>query len=140
MKGIESCGVMHKQMKAKVALAWTASGTATIENAILGIPAAILYRSHPLNVFLARRLVRVPYIGLVNLIAGHGLCPEFLQEQCRPDVLEAWTEEFAASPERQAQMLRGLKETRERLGHPGASACAAREVWTELESLRGEGS
>lgn len=128
------------EIRRGLSLAWTASGTATVENAILGIPTAVLYKSHPVNVFLARRLVRVPYIGLVNLIAGHGLCPEFLQEQCRPAVLEAWTEEFAASPERQVLMLRGLAETRERLGRPGASSRAAREVWTELERLRGTSS
>ncbi len=109
-------------------LAWTASGTATIENAILDIPMAILYRSNALNIFLARRLIRIPYIGLANLIAGQGVCPEFLQEQCRVDALLGWTEEFLLSPERQQSMREGLARIRDRLGQPGASQRAANEV------------
>ena len=119
-------------------LAWTASGTATVENALLGVPMAILYRSHPLNIFLARRLIRIPYIGLANLIAGQGVCPEFIQEQCRPDAIAGWTEEFLHNPERRAAMRNGLGIVHERLGAPGASLRAAQEIARQLQIIRSE--
>ena len=123
-------------VRRQLTLAWTASGTATVENAILGVPTAILYKTHPLNIFLARRLIRIPYIGLANLIAGQGVCPEFIQEQCRPDALAGWTEEFLQNPARQKLMKNNLAVIREHLGSPGASRNAAMEVERQLRAAR----
>lgn len=119
-------------------VAWTASGTATVENALLGVPMAILYRSHPLNVFLGRRLIRVPYIGMANLIAGNGICPEFIQEQCRPSVLAIWTEEFVLNLDLHRHVREGLSAVRRRLGEPGASQRAAAEVSRLLQEWKAD--
>ncbi|GAN69451.1 lipid-A-disaccharide synthase [Acetobacter orleanensis] len=67
--------------------ALTKSGTSTLELALAGVPMAVTYRVNPLTAFMARRLIRVPYVAMVNLLAGRAIVPELLQEQCRPSVL-----------------------------------------------------
>ncbi|GBQ29500.1 lipid-A-disaccharide synthase [Gluconacetobacter azotocaptans] len=69
--------------------ALTKSGTSTLELALAGVPMAVTYRVNPLTAAMARRLIRVPYVAMVNLLAGHRLVPELLQERCRPDLLAA---------------------------------------------------
>jgi len=68
---------------AQAALA--ASGTVTVELAAAGLPAVIAYRVHPLTALVARRMLRVPYASLPNLLAGRPVQPEFLQDACRPE-------------------------------------------------------
>lgn len=63
------------------------SGTGTLEAALAGTPLVIAYRTHPVTHWLARRLVRVDSIGLVNLVAGERVAPEFIQEEAKPPVL-----------------------------------------------------
>lgn len=72
---------------ADVALA--ASGTVALELAVAGIPAVIGYRVHPLTSWLARRLVRGPFVSLVNVILERQVMPEFLLNDCTPDKLAA---------------------------------------------------
>jgi lipid-A-disaccharide synthase len=66
-----------------------ASGTATLEAGLIGTPMLIAYRVHPLTAWLARRLIRVPYIGLVNIVAGRALVPELVQRQVCPQRMAA---------------------------------------------------
>ena len=61
------------------------SGTTTVEAALAGTPMVVAYRVHPLTYRIARRLVRVPHIAMVNLLAGRGIVPEFVQDAVRPD-------------------------------------------------------
>ena len=67
--------------------ALTKSGTSTLELALAGVPMAVTYRVNPVTAAIARRLIRVPYVAMVNLLAGHRLVPELLQERCRADLL-----------------------------------------------------
>ena len=67
--------------------ALTKSGTSTLELALAGVPMAVTYRVNPITAFMARRLIRVPYVAMVNLLAGRKVVPELLQENCAPDVL-----------------------------------------------------
>ncbi len=108
--------------------AWTASGTATVENALLGIPMAVVFRGHALNIMIGRRLVRIPYIGMVNLIAQKGICPEFIQEQCQPETLVRCAEEILSSPERYLEMKHDLLLARKKIGTQPASLGAANEI------------
>lgn len=102
------------------------SGTTTLEAAVAGCPCAIVYRTSRLSYAIARRLVRIPHIGLLNIVAEREVAPEFVQEAFRPtpvaDALEPLFD--AGSPARQA-MVAGLAEVRARLGTPGASARVA---------------
>jgi lipid-A-disaccharide synthase len=102
------------------------SGTTTLEAAVAGTPLVVAYRMHALSYLLARRLVRVPWIGMVNLVAGRQIVPELIQSAVTPAGLAAAVRPLldASSPERRAQVA-GLADVRRRLGEPGASARAA---------------
>ncbi|MGE0748737.1 MAG: lipid-A-disaccharide synthase [Rhodospirillales bacterium] len=67
--------------------ALVASGTATLEVALAGVPMIVTYRTHPLTHWVGRRLVRVPYLSLVNILLGRAAVPELLQDECRGDAL-----------------------------------------------------
>lgn len=67
--------------------ALTKSGTSTLELALAGVPMAVTYRVNPITAFMARRLIKVPYVAMVNLLADRAIVPELLQEQCKPSVL-----------------------------------------------------
>lgn len=102
------------------------SGTTTLEASVAGCPHVVAYRTHPITYFAARRLVRIPYIGLVNVVAGREVAPEFIQDGLRPDAVADALEPLLdpASPRRQ-RMLADLVEVRRQLGEPGAAARVA---------------
>lgn len=105
-----------------------ASGTATLETALFGVPMGIVYRVSPLTYWLARRLVRIEHIGIVNILAGRCIAPEFVQGDARPEkILPAALEIIADSP-RRAQMLDDFRGVRALLGAGGASDRAASEI------------
>lgn len=104
------------------------SGTVTLEAAILGTPMVITYRVGPLSWVVGRLLVRVPFIGLPNLVAGEGIVPELIQFQATPERLAATASEILGSRERQGRMRAALADVRARLGTPGAAERAAREI------------
>lgn len=102
------------------------SGTTTLEAALAGTPQVIAYRVHPLTYLLARRLAKVPWMGMVNLIAGRLVAPEFVQWAATPAAVAAAVLPLLdpSSPERRAQ-LEGIAEVRRRLGGAGAAERAA---------------
>jgi lipid-A-disaccharide synthase len=104
------------------------SGTVTLEAAILGTPMVITYRLGWLSALLAWPLVRVPFIGLPNIVAERKIVPELIQLVATPQRLAAAAAEILDFPERQATVRAALAEVRQRLGTPGASMRAAREV------------
>ena len=98
------------------------SGTTTLEAAVAGTPCAIVYRTSPISYAIAKRLVRIEHIGLLNIVAGRMVAPEFVQDAFQPAAVAAALEPLFdhASPERQ-RMIAGLAEVRAKLGTPGAS-------------------
>ncbi|MBI1389291.1 MAG: lipid-A-disaccharide synthase [bacterium] len=122
------------QRRSRLTYAWTASGTATVENALLGLPMAVTYHSNPINVFLGRRLIRIPYIGMVNLIAEKGICPEFVQEQCHPAQLARHALELLSNPERYREMIGDLGVVRRKMGGAPASSRAAQSILNYFDS------
>jgi lipid-A-disaccharide synthase len=103
-----------------------ASGTVSLELAILNVPMVVSYRVSPLTYFLGRRLIKVQYASLVNLVAGREVVPELLQHEAVPEKIAAATVRLVANQAERTAMLAGLAEVRERLGGAGASARAAR--------------
>lgn len=103
------------------------SGTTTLEAAIAGCPLVIAYRTGKLEYALARRIVRIPFIGLVNIVAGREIAPEFVQDALEPSVLVAALAPLLreGSAEREAQ-LRALAIVRDSLGEAGAATRVAR--------------
>ena len=103
-----------------------ASGTVSLELAILDVPMVISYRVSPLTYFLGRRLIKVQYASLVNLVAGREVVPELLQHEAVPEKIAKATVSLVADQTERRRMLTGLAEVREKLGGAGASAKAAR--------------
>jgi len=119
-------GDERRSAHAACGLAWTASGTATLECALLDVPMIVGYRLQPLSAVIARLLVRVPNVALVNLIAGERAAPELLQQDWSPAPLAAATRRLLAGGA--ADQRAALAKVRERLGRPGASRRAAEAV------------
>jgi lipid-A-disaccharide synthase len=102
------------------------SGTTTLEAALADTPMVIAYRVHPVSYGLARFLAKVQWIGLVNLVAGREVSPEFIQRRARADLLaEALLPLLADGSAARSRQLEGLREVRARLGTPGAAARVA---------------
>ncbi|MDZ7372907.1 MAG: lipid-A-disaccharide synthase [candidate division KSB1 bacterium] len=110
-----------------------ASGTATLEAACFGTPYVIVYRVSPLTYFLGRRLVTVPYLGLVNVVAGRRVVPEFLQNDFRAEKLRKALQTLLSDLELRRQMQANLEEVRRRLGPPGAARRTAELVLELLD-------
>ena len=100
-------------------LAIVTSGTVTLEAAMCGLGCEILYKSSPVSFWIAKRLVKIPNIGLPNIVAGRQIEPELLQDDCTPENIAA-TALKMLEPERFAQLQRDLQEVKEKLGEPGA--------------------
>lgn len=103
-----------------------ASGTVTLEAAIAETPMIIAYRVSPLSYWLGRMLVRVPFIGLVNLIAGEAVVPELIQDDVTGEAMASAALALLTNPRAMATMKRRLSDTRRQLGQPGASRRVAR--------------
>jgi lipid-A-disaccharide synthase len=99
-----------------------ASGTATLETALLGRPMVIMYRVAPLTYALARLLVRVMCVGMPNIILGRAVFPELIQSAVTRDKLVAAVRDVNA---RRSELTAALAEIRTRLGSPGAADRAA---------------
>ena len=102
-----------------------ASGSVTLEAAILGTPLVIVYKVHRLSYQIGRRLIRVKHIGLVNLVAGDTVAPELIQDRVTPEDIVKEVKSILEDPGRQAWIRSRLDEVRRRLGSPGASVRAA---------------
>ena len=103
----------------------TASGTVTLELAILEVPMVVAYTLAPLTYQLAKRLVKVDFFTLVNLIAGYAAVPELLQHEVTAEKIAAEIRAIITLPARNQKMRRALKEVHAKLGTSGASDKAA---------------
>lgn len=109
-----------------------ASGTATLETALVGTPMVVVYRVHRWSAMLGRLLVDVPYASMVNLVLGREAVPELLQEDCEPRKVAATVTRLLASPAEIEAMRASYRELRRRLGGGGASRNAAAEVARQM--------
>ncbi|MDY6791408.1 MAG: lipid-A-disaccharide synthase [Thermodesulfobacteriota bacterium] len=116
-------------------LAVVASGTATLETAIYGVPMIIIYRISPLTYWLGRMLVRsrVKYFGLVNLIADREISPELLQGEASPEKIADMAFEILNDASRLGKMKSDLLALKDMLGGPGASLRVANIALNMLE-------
>jgi lipid-A-disaccharide synthase len=114
--------------------ALVASGTATIEAALLGTPLVVVYRLSALTYHLGRHLVKVPHFAMVNLIAGRRIATELIQSGFTPESVASEATALLEDSARREALRAELAEVRRRLGAPGASMRAAGEVAAVLAS------
>ena len=112
--------------------ALVASGTATLETALMGCPMLVVYRTSLPTYLIGRQLISVSHIGMVNLIAGRTLCPEFIQHDATPEKLAAGLLPLLGETPVRAAQLAGLAEVAAKLGAPGAATRAADILLAEL--------
>jgi lipid-A-disaccharide synthase len=112
-------------------LALVASGTATLENACLGIPMIIIYKVSLFSYLLARLLIRIPRIGLANIVAGKRVVPEFIQQKARAKEIAKVACHWLSNPGLMRETRKELKRVKEKLGTPGASKRAAKIILEE---------
>ena len=106
----------------------TASGTATLQAAICGAPMVIIYRVSPWTYWLGRMLVRVNFIGMVNIVAGKKVVPEFIQNEVTPVRITETICPILLESDLRDRIRKSLNAVREALGIPGASVRAAEIV------------
>ncbi len=102
-------------------LALVASGTATVETAILGVPMVLIYRASALTYWVGKRVIKVPFLGLVNLVAEEQVIPELIQHDLTPDRLAHEALKILEGGQKRENMIEKLGMVRERLGRGGAS-------------------
>jgi lipid-A-disaccharide synthase len=110
----------------------TASGTATLEGAILGKPMIIIYKVSLFSSWVGRALIRVDHIGLVNLVAEKEIAPELIQKDVNPRRIADEAFRILRDPLLSRKMSESMGEVRRRLGEPGAAQRAARIVCSML--------
>jgi lipid-A-disaccharide synthase len=119
-------------------LALAASGTVTVEAALLGTPMVTFYKVTGTSWILGRLLVRVPYYSMVNLIAGRMVVPELMQDAMTGEALAREAQKLLSDREARAQMKQGLDEVRAALAHsPGGLRPAAVAVDVVQQILEG---
>lgn len=114
----------------------TASGTATLEAAILQKPMVIVYKVSRLTYWVGRALARVKHIGLVNLITGQEIAKELIQDDVHPAKIVKEALRLLSDPDLYAKTVASLGEVRRRLGQPGAADRAARIVLSLLQEKK----
>jgi len=103
-----------------------ASGTATLETALLEIPMVVVYKVSGVSYAIGRRFICVDHISLVNLIAGRAVVPELIQAEATPERIAAEVREIVTRRGKAREMKSALAEIRGKLGTPGASQRTAR--------------
>jgi len=123
-------GVLQKSKAAIVT-----SGTATLETALIGVPEIVVYKGSPVSYQIAKRLIKVPYISLVNLIANKRLVPELIQQECNADNVLDHLEEIL-KPASAQEMKAGFAQIKSLLVSGGGASTAAKDIISDLQQLR----
>lgn len=111
------------------------SGTASLETVLFGTPQVVGYITSQITYWIARKIIRIRYISLGNLIIDRLAFKEFIQDDCNPDYLVKEIRELIENPERRERMLEDYGEIRSLLGGRGASAAVAKAMIEELRSI-----
>lgn len=110
-----------RQILRQARAAWVASGTATLETALMECPMVVIYRTSPLTYAMGKRLIKIPHIGMVNLLAGRELCPEIIQHAITPERLVDAIAPLLDDTHARAAMIIGLRGVKQSLGTGGAA-------------------
>ena len=109
------------------------SGTASLETALFGTPQVVGYITNPVTFWIAKKIVKIRYISLGNLIVDRLAFNEFIQDDCNPDALVCEIRDLIENQERRQKMLDDYVDIRAALGGTGASSAVAKAMITELK-------
>ncbi|HBG46588.1 MAG TPA: lipid-A-disaccharide synthase [Deltaproteobacteria bacterium] len=126
-------GKMYEALRASDASV-VASGTATLETALIGTPMVIVYKMSPVSYGIARALVGLAYAGLPNIVAERKVVPELLQGEATPENIAREVISLFDGPRREA-MIEGYMEIKKNLGRGGAADKAARSIYNLITNL-----
>lgn len=112
-----------------------ASGTATLESALIGTPTMIGYRMSGLSAYLARKILSIEYVSLCNIILDAPVLPELLQERCTAENFHAQASQWLDSPETAARVREQLATLRSMVGTPGAAKRTADIILEDLKTV-----
>lgn len=115
--------------------ALVASGTATLETAVFGVPMCIVYRVNPISYWLARFFIRIRFIGIVNILMEREVAPELIQQDASRDNIVRVMRDLLEDTDIRARMLNNFGELKRRLGAGGASQRAAEEILRLLDRI-----
>ncbi|HEY9533676.1 MAG TPA: lipid-A-disaccharide synthase [Mucilaginibacter sp.] len=102
-----------------------ASGTATLETALFNVPQVVVYKGNPVSIGIAKMVVKIEFISLVNLIVNKGIVRELIQQDCNPTAIGAEIELILNNQDYRQDMLVNYDVLDEKMGAPGASAKTA---------------
>ena len=111
------------------------SGTASLETVLLGTPQVVGYITNPITYRIARKIVKIKYISLGNLIADKLAFKEFIQDDCNADALVKEIRDLIENPDRRKNMSDDYAQIRDLLGGSGASAAVAKAMIEELKAI-----
>jgi len=120
---------------AAAAAALTKSGTSTLELALAGVPMAVTYRVNPLSALFARRLIKVPHVAMINLLARSPLVPELLQQECNPELLARTIATLLDVPAAAAEQRAGFAAALATLQAPAGALPADAAARAIIETL-----
>lgn len=136
LKG-QNVRVIHGETYALLRMAHAAmvtSGTATLETALFKVPQVVCYKGNQVSYLIARRLVKVDYISLVNLIMGREVVKELIQREMNPDTVSEQLRGLCEDGKVRGDMMEAYEALREKLGGEGASELTAKLM---LKTLKG---
>jgi len=131
-KDIEIVREKDYKMRAQMDFAFTCSGTATLENALLGVPMAVAYKMQKLTYAIAKRVAKVQYISLVNILLKKPAVKELIQEAATVDNLAQDAFAYINNPPRMQAARKELIGLRTMLGERGAAERAAARILAHL--------
>lgn len=136
LKGKKNVNITSGDMKrvlSQCEAAIVTSGTATLETALHGVPQIVVYKGTTLSYYIARRLIKVKYISLVNLIMDQSLVPELIQSDCTSQRMQ---DELlrVLHPERKQMIMKGYQILREMLNQGGGASTAAEDIIRDLNA------
>jgi lipid-A-disaccharide synthase len=112
------------------------SGTATLETALFSIPEVVCYKATDISYRLAKWMIKVKFISLVNLIMGREVVKELIQGDLNEDSLVKELDQLLHNGKRQRKLLEDYEELKDRLGNVGASEKAADVILTALKRIK----
>jgi len=132
-RDIEIVREQDYKVRSTMDFAFTCSGTATLENALMGLPMAVAYQMAGFSFAIAKRIVKIQYISLVNILLKRPVVKELMQEKAEPGALAQEAFSLLNNPPKMAAMRKEFLGLRSMLGNPGAAERAAEKILNHLK-------